>query len=103
MTMEIRLGFGLWLLHVFGRDAELPQKYVFIPLDIFKGILHNKSVDNKIGAWLEFGPMSRKDVILCAAAPKGNGEVFKGIAGVGNFIKREKRSIKIWKLNGNGW
>ena len=33
---------------------DLLQKYVFIPLDIFKNNLHNKGIQNKLDAWLAF-------------------------------------------------
>ncbi len=35
-----------------GLELELLQKYIFIPLDIFKEKIHN--VDNKFNAWLTF-------------------------------------------------
>lgn len=33
---------------------DLLQKYVFIPLDIFKQNLHNKDIRNDLDAWLTF-------------------------------------------------
>ena len=33
---------------------ELLMNYIFIPLDIFKDILHNKGINNKLEAWLTF-------------------------------------------------
>ena len=36
-----------------GLELELLQKYVFIPLDIFRGIYHN-NLRNKTEAWLTF-------------------------------------------------
>lgn len=47
-------------IHVFGQksdtglEMELLQKYVFIPLDIFQKTKHNKTVNNKLEAWLMF-------------------------------------------------
>lgn len=37
-----------------GLELELLQKYVFIPLDIFRKNIHNKAVTNKLDAWLMF-------------------------------------------------
>lgn len=37
-----------------GLSMDLLQKYVFIPLDIFKENLHNKGVRNELDAWLTF-------------------------------------------------
>lgn len=31
---------------------ELLQKYLFVPLDIFRAILQNKSIHSKLEAWL---------------------------------------------------
>ena len=33
---------------------ELLMNYIFIPLDIFKDILHNKGINNKLEVWLTF-------------------------------------------------
>ena len=33
---------------------DLLQEFVFIPLDNFRGILHNKGIRNKLDAWLTF-------------------------------------------------
>jgi hypothetical protein len=37
-----------------GVDINLLQKYIFIPLDIFKKKQHNKPIMNKLDAWLAF-------------------------------------------------
>lgn len=37
-----------------GVRLELLQKYLFIPLDIFKEKQHNKEITNKLDAWLTF-------------------------------------------------
>ncbi len=37
-----------------GIEMELLMNYIFIPLDIFKDILHNKGINNKLEAWLTF-------------------------------------------------
>lgn len=37
-----------------GLKLELLQKYFFIPLDIFRKNQHNKTVENKLDAWLTF-------------------------------------------------
>lgn len=45
-------------IHFFGQksdtgmEMELLQKYLFIPLDIFKKIHHNKRIENELEAWL---------------------------------------------------
>lgn len=37
-----------------GLELKLLQKYIFIPLDIFKENKHNKPIKNKLDAWLMF-------------------------------------------------
>ncbi len=37
-----------------GLELQLLQKYIFIPLDIFRKTLHNKGIRNKLEAWLAF-------------------------------------------------
>ena len=37
-----------------GVEMELLQEYVYIPLDVFRDILHNKGIRTKLEAWLEF-------------------------------------------------
>ena len=37
-----------------GIELELLQKYVFIPLDIFRRVRHNKPIETEIEAWLTF-------------------------------------------------
>lgn len=37
-----------------GLNLELLQKYVFVPLDIFRKNLHSKNIGNKLEAWLAF-------------------------------------------------
>ena len=37
-----------------GVEMELLQEYVYITLDVFRDIVHNKGIRNKLEAWLEF-------------------------------------------------
>ena len=37
-----------------GVEMELLQEYIYIPLDVFRDIVHNKGIRNKLEAWLEF-------------------------------------------------
>ena len=37
-----------------GLALDMPQKYIFLPLDIFKKNLHNKGIHNKLDARLTF-------------------------------------------------
>lgn len=37
-----------------GLEMELLQRYIFIPLDIFKHSRHNKPIENRLQAWLTF-------------------------------------------------
>ena len=46
-----------------GLELELLQKYVFIPLDIFRGIYHN-SLRNKTEAWLTFLSTDEPEIII---------------------------------------
>ena len=46
-----------------GLELELLQKYVFIPLDIFRGIYHN-NLRNKTEAWLTFLSTDEPEIII---------------------------------------
>lgn len=47
-----------------GLELELLQKYLFIPLDIFRESHHNKSINSKMDAWLTFlSTDNPKDII----------------------------------------
>ena len=37
-----------------GLEINLLQEYIFVPLDIFRTILHNNGIRNKLEAWLTF-------------------------------------------------
>ena len=43
---------------------ELLQKYIFIPLDIFKENQQNKDIKNKLDAWLVFLSMDNPEMIV---------------------------------------
>lgn len=49
-----------------GLEIDLLQKYLFIPLDIFRKIQHNKNVkiENRLEAWLTFLCMDEPDAIV---------------------------------------
>ncbi len=47
-----------------GLKIELLQKYLFIPLDILKVILHNKGVHSKLEAWLTLFAVDEPDRII---------------------------------------
>ena len=47
-----------------GLELELLQKYIFIPLDIFKKLRHNKPIDNELDAWLTFLSSDNVDDIM---------------------------------------
>ncbi|MCD7761662.1 MAG: PD-(D/E)XK nuclease family transposase [Lachnospiraceae bacterium] len=44
-----------------GLAVHMPQEYVYVPLDIFRGILHNRGIKSELDAWLTF---------LCEDAPE---------------------------------
>ena len=46
-----------------GIEIDLLQEYVFISLDNFHGILHNKGIRNKLEAWLTFLSMDEPEMI----------------------------------------
>ena len=62
--------FSKEYLHYFeqksntGLELELLQKYLFIPLDIFKKTIHNKPIKNKLDAWLLFFSGEKTEDIL---------------------------------------
>lgn len=47
-----------------GLHLKLLQKYLFIPLDIFRKIQHNKGIESKLEAWLAFLSLDEPDDIL---------------------------------------
>lgn len=47
-----------------GIKIPLLQEYVFIPLDIFRKNLQNKSIENDLDAWLAFLSMDEPEVII---------------------------------------
>ena len=47
-----------------GLEMNLLQKYVFIPLDLFRSNVQNKSIKNKMDAWLAFLSMDDPDMII---------------------------------------
>ena len=47
-----------------GLDLELLQKYLFIPLDIFRKIQHNKTINTRLEAWLTFFSTDDPDRIV---------------------------------------
>lgn len=47
-----------------GLELNLLQKYLFIPLDIFREIIHNKDIENKLEAWLAFFCEDSPDQII---------------------------------------
>ena len=47
-----------------GISLNLLQKYLFIPLDIFKKIYHNKDITSKVDAWLAFLCMDDPEDII---------------------------------------
>lgn len=57
-------------MHYFAQQSDtglkisLLQEYVFIPLDIFKNILQNKGIRNKLEAWLTFLSVDELEAIL---------------------------------------
>ena len=46
-----------------GIEIDLLQEYVFISLDNFHGILHNKGIRNKLEAWLTFLSVDEPETI----------------------------------------
>ena len=47
-----------------GLQMDLLQKYIFIPLDIFKKNQQNKDIKNKLDAWLVFLSMDEPEMII---------------------------------------
>ncbi len=47
-----------------GLNLELLQKYLFIPLDIFRKIHQNKGIQSKLEAWLAFLSMDEPEEII---------------------------------------
>ena len=57
-------------IHIFmqkadtGLEMDLLQKYIFIPLDIFKENVENKGIKNKMDGWLTFLGMDEPEKII---------------------------------------
>lgn len=47
-----------------GLEMDLLQKYIFIPLDIFKENVENKGIKNKMDGWLTFLGMDEPEKII---------------------------------------
>lgn len=47
-----------------GLKMNLLQKYVFIPLDLFRSNVQNKGIKNKMDAWFAFLSMDDPDMII---------------------------------------
>lgn len=47
-----------------GLKMNLLQKYVFIPLDLFRSNVQNKGIKNKMDVWLAFLSMDDPDMII---------------------------------------
>ena len=47
-----------------GLEINLLQEFVFIPLDIFRGILHNEGIKDKLDAWLTFLSVDAPEMIV---------------------------------------
>lgn len=47
-----------------GLKLEMLQEFIFIPLDIFRNIQHNKSITNKLEAWLALLSMDEPETII---------------------------------------
>lgn len=47
-----------------GLELELLQKYIFVPLDIFREKQHNKPVNSELDAWLTFFSTDEPEVIM---------------------------------------
>ena len=47
-----------------GLKINLLQEFVFIPLDIFRGILHNEGIRDKLDAWLTFLSVDGPEMIV---------------------------------------
>ena len=47
-----------------GLELNLLQKYVFIPLDLFRNNMQNKGIKNKMDAWLAFLSMDDPNMII---------------------------------------
>lgn len=64
--------FPATYLHYFkqksdtGLKIDLLQKYLFVPLDIFRKIQHNKNIriENRLEAWLAFLSMDEPDAVI---------------------------------------
>lgn len=47
-----------------GLKLDLLQEFVFLPLDNFRGILHNKGIKDKLDAWLTFLSVDEPEMIV---------------------------------------
>ena len=67
---EIFHGYAEDYLHLFeqksntGIEIELLQKYMFIPLDLFRRKIHNKGIESDLEAWLTFLTVDEPEIII---------------------------------------
>ena len=54
MRKQVYDHFSLGIVFFISTDNSFTSSYVFIPLDIFYRILHNKGIRNQLEAWLTF-------------------------------------------------
>ena len=47
-----------------GLEIDLLQEYIFIPLDNFRRILHNRGIKDKLDAWLTFLSVDEPEMIM---------------------------------------
>ena len=73
LILELQLLNGLFSIHSGASNLSSPisfnfQKYIFVPLDIFKKIQHNENrtikIENRLDAWLAFLCMDEPETII---------------------------------------
>lgn len=87
-----------------GVEMELLQEYVYIPLDVFRDIVHNKGIRNKLEAWLEFlSTDSPEEIAELAEAYPGFRKLYAEVYGLCLNVERvmEMFSKELQELDRN--
>ena len=84
-----------------GLELELLQKYVFVPLDIFREKLQDKSIENELDAWLAFLGIDDPEIVAAIIERYPDFkpmyeyayDICRNIEGVMNMFSEELREL----------
>lgn len=108
-TSEFRAIPGEYLHHArqtfdTGLSLNLLQEYIYIPLDVFRDIVHNKGIRNELEAWLSFLAFDDPETIwkIRKAYPKFNSlyqDMVDFRKNIGEVLHMFSRELEIMDAN----